>query len=162
MSRHCLSPVCVPFCLLAYLVCLLSVCMIYRLDLPVSTFLPDHRTRREIITVRGQSYFSRLPKYWTTTPYPPGECVLPPDGEGGGGSMFWKTRGIGLPSYSKNLSTTALYRKFETFPEMKLRGLLQNFYSHVLRERFIYSDDLSYLEFPKFPIWKLWIINGNN
>ncbi len=42
-------------------------------------------------------------------PSPPGECVLPPNkgggthspgGEGGGGSIFWKTRDIGLPSYS--------------------------------------------------------------
>ncbi len=52
------------------------------------------------------------------TPSPPGEggeCVLPPNthtggthspgGEGGGGSIFWKTRDIGLPSYSNNLST---------------------------------------------------------
>jgi hypothetical protein len=28
-----------------------------------------------------------------------------PGGEGGGGSIFWKTRDIGLPSYSNNLST---------------------------------------------------------
>ncbi len=28
-----------------------------------------------------------------------------PGGEGGGGSMFWKTRDIGLPSYSNYLST---------------------------------------------------------
>jgi hypothetical protein len=43
----------------------------------------------------------------------PGECVPPPllggrthspGGEGGGGSIFWKTRDIGLPSYSNNLS----------------------------------------------------------
>jgi hypothetical protein len=27
-----------------------------------------------------------------------------PGGEGGGGSIFWKTRDIGLPSYSNNLS----------------------------------------------------------
>ncbi len=50
-------------------------------------------------TVRGQSYFSRLPKYrppplrWGRTDSP--------GGEGGGGSIFWKTREIGLPSYSK-------------------------------------------------------------
>jgi hypothetical protein len=49
-------------------------------------------------------------------PSPPGECVLPPN-KGGGyilagrrggwgrGSIFWKTRDIGLPSYSNNLST---------------------------------------------------------
>ncbi len=28
-----------------------------------------------------------------------------PGGEGGGGSIFWKTRDIGLPSYSSNLSS---------------------------------------------------------
>ncbi len=48
-------------------------------------------------------------------PSPLGECVLPtnngrgshsPGGEVGGGSIFWKTRDIGLPSYSNNLSTT--------------------------------------------------------
>jgi hypothetical protein len=49
-------------------------------------------------------------------PYPPSECVPPPlfvvggrthspGGEGGGGSIFWKTREIGLPSYSNNIST---------------------------------------------------------
>jgi hypothetical protein len=48
-------------------------------------------------------------------PSPPGECVLPPQqwrgvhtrgAEGGGwGSIFWKTRDIGLASYSNNLST---------------------------------------------------------
>ncbi len=63
-------------------------------------------------TVRGQSYFSRLPKYWPPpSPSSPGESVLPPQqrrgvhtrrGErGDGGSIFWKTREIGLPSYSK-------------------------------------------------------------
>ncbi len=68
--------------------------------------------RREIITVRGQSYVSRLPKYWPPPPSPPSEWVLTkaggtnsPGGEGGGGSIFWKTRDIGLPSYSNNLST---------------------------------------------------------
>jgi hypothetical protein len=50
------------------------------------------------------------------SPSPPGEFVVctPPflGGEdtlagrrGGGGSIFWKTRDIGLPSYSNNLST---------------------------------------------------------
>ncbi len=63
-------------------------------------------------TVRGQSHFSRLPKYWPPpSPSPPGECVPPafvaggrtdsPGGEGEGGSIFWKTREIGLPSYNK-------------------------------------------------------------
>jgi hypothetical protein len=55
---------------------------------------------------------------YSPPPSPPGECVLPlphpptkaggthsPGGEGGGGSIFWKTRDIGLPSYSNNLST---------------------------------------------------------
>ncbi len=34
-----------------------------------------------------------------------GERTHSPGGEGGGGSIFWKTRDIGLPSYSNNLST---------------------------------------------------------
>jgi hypothetical protein len=54
---------------------------------------------------------------------PPGECVLPPN-KGGGytlagrkgrrGSIFWKTREIGLPSYSNNIST--LYSDISKFP----------------------------------------------
>ncbi len=43
------------------------------------------------IIVSGQSYFSSLPKH-------------SPGGEGDGGSIFWKTREIGLPSYN-DLST---------------------------------------------------------
>ncbi len=53
-------------------------------------------------------------------PSPPGECVPPPPNKGrgytvytlarrrggwGGGSIVWKTRDVGLPSYSNNLST---------------------------------------------------------
>ena len=72
--------------------------------------------RREIITVRGQSYVLRLPKYWPPTPLSERRVCTPrlccggrthsPGGEGGGGSIFWKTRYIGLPSYSNNLSTS--------------------------------------------------------
>jgi hypothetical protein len=43
-----------------------------------------------------------------TPPSPPGECVPPPPTKaerGVGGSIFWKTRDIGLPSYSNYLST---------------------------------------------------------
>jgi hypothetical protein len=32
-----------------------------------------------------------------------------PGAKGGGGSIFWKTRDIGLPSYSNNLSTVKGY-----------------------------------------------------
>jgi hypothetical protein len=49
------------------------------------------------------------------SPSPPGACVPPafvvggrtysPGGEGGGGSIFRKTRDIGLPSFSNNLTT---------------------------------------------------------
>jgi hypothetical protein len=52
-------------------------------------------------------------------PSPTGECVLRPQqrrggthspgGEGGGGSIFWKSRDIGLPSYSNNLSTENMF-----------------------------------------------------
>jgi hypothetical protein len=61
-------------------------------------------------TVRGQ-YFSRLPKYWPPIPLSARRVCTPrlccggrtdsPGGEGEGGSIFWKTREIGLPSYSK-------------------------------------------------------------
>jgi hypothetical protein len=57
------------------------------------------------------------------SPSPPGECVpVPPllgGGEGedtlagrreGWGSIFWKTRGKGLPSYSINLSTVLAFK----------------------------------------------------
>ncbi len=56
---------------------------------------------------------SRLPNIDPPSPSLPGESVLPPQqrrsvhtrraerGMGGGGSIFWKTREIGLPSYSK-------------------------------------------------------------
>ncbi len=37
-----------------------------------------------------------------------------PGGEGGGGSIFWKTRDIGLGSYSNNLSTTETQRYCDT------------------------------------------------
>ncbi len=71
--------------------------------------------RREIITVRGQSYVSRIPKYWP--PHPPlrptsvyprlccGGRTHSPGGEGGRVSIFWKTRDIGLHSNIYNLST---------------------------------------------------------
>jgi hypothetical protein len=74
-------------------------------------------TRREIITVRGQSYVYRLPKYWPPTPLSARRVCRPPQqrrgvhtrrAERGGWSIFWKTRGIGLPSYSNNLSTAVL------------------------------------------------------
>jgi hypothetical protein len=69
--------------------------------------------RREII-LRGQSYISRLPKYWPPIPLsarrvcpPPATKAVgthSPGGEGDGRSIFWKTREIGLPSYN-DLST---------------------------------------------------------
>ncbi len=69
-----------------------------------------HITRREIITVRGQSYVSRLPKYWPPTPLARRVCPPPSPHtlagrRGGWGSIFWKTRDIGLASHSNNLST---------------------------------------------------------
>ncbi len=78
--------------------------------------------RREIITVRGQSYVSRLPKYWPPIPLTARRVCTPrlcwggggrwhsPDGEGVGGSIFWKTRETGLPSYSKE----SLYARMVT------------------------------------------------
>ncbi len=47
-------------------------------------------------TARGQSYFSRLPKYWPPIPLFSRRVCPPPQqrrgGEGDGGSIFWKTR----------------------------------------------------------------------
>jgi len=64
-------------------------------------------------TLRGQSNVWRLPKYWTPTPSPPGECVPSRfwcggrthslGGEGGGVSIFWKTPDTAL--YSTYVST---------------------------------------------------------
>jgi hypothetical protein len=58
--------------------------------------------------VRGQSYFSRLPKYWPPIPLSARRVCTPAFVAGEdrlagrrGGSLFWKTREIELPSYSK-------------------------------------------------------------
>jgi hypothetical protein len=40
-----------------------------------------------------------------SSPRNKGEGTHSPGGEGDGGSIFWKMRDIGLPSYSNNLST---------------------------------------------------------
>ncbi len=69
-------------------------------------------------------------------PSPPGECVLPPPPtkaggthspgeEGGGGSIFWKTRDIGLPSYSNNLSTSSMILYNKTVPA----GTVESYYA---------------------------------
>ncbi len=77
----------------------------------------DRAIRREIIYCKRAILCLSSSKILTPqppSPSPPGECVLPPNkgggthspgGEGDGGSIFWKTREIGLPSYSNNLST---------------------------------------------------------
>ncbi len=72
--------------------------------------------RREIITVRGQSYVSRLPKYWPPIPLSARRVVLPTqqrrgvhtrrEERGMGGQYFGRrVTYVGLPSYSNNLST---------------------------------------------------------
>ncbi len=73
----------------------------------------DLAERREIIT-RGQSYSSRIPQYWPPIPLSAGRMCTPrlccggrtnsPGGEGDGGSIFWKTRKIGL-AFCNDLST---------------------------------------------------------
>jgi hypothetical protein len=67
--------------------------------------------RRETITVRGRSYFSRLPKNWPPIPLSARRvCSVPPAFVAGGGQTRRAERGmggqyfgreIGLPSYSK-------------------------------------------------------------
>ncbi len=77
---------------------------------PLWAHIRGRYSQSTYFTVRGQSYFSRLPKCWPPSPSPPGECVPPPllrgedrlaERRGGWGSIFWKTREIGLPSYRK-------------------------------------------------------------
>ncbi len=70
-------------------------------------------------TARGQSYFSRLPRYWAPNPLSARRVCPPPatkaggthspGREGDGGSIFWKTREIGLPSYSKICTLWCVY-----------------------------------------------------
>ncbi len=45
-----------------------------------------------------------------TSAFVAGERTHLPGGEGGGGSIFWKRRDIGLASYSNNLSTVSLVK----------------------------------------------------
>jgi hypothetical protein len=86
--------------------------------------------RREIITVRGQSYVSRLPKYWSPTRRvcTPRLCwggrTHSPGEEGDGGSIFWKTRDIGLPSYSNNLSTVEMIMQEPNLKKNMVYGTL--------------------------------------
>ncbi len=73
--------------------------------------------RREIITVRGHAILClSSSKILTPTPLSARRVCTPAFVGGGGGghtrraerglgSIFWKTRDIGLPSYSNNLST---------------------------------------------------------
>jgi hypothetical protein len=51
--------------------------------------------RREIITVRGQSYVSHLPNIDPPSPSPPGECV-PPAFFAGGGHTPGRREGWGI------------------------------------------------------------------
>jgi hypothetical protein len=60
-----------------------------------------------------------LPKYGPPTPLSARRVCTPrlccggrthsPGGEGGGGSIFWKTQDIGLASYCNNLSTLRMH-----------------------------------------------------
>jgi hypothetical protein len=76
----------------------------------------------------------------------PGDCVLPPppppppqqrrgvhtrraERGVGGGSILWKTRDIGLPSYSNNLSTLRI--KYCNYQQPERSKLLQSLYPTV-------------------------------
>ncbi len=86
-------------------------------------YVPTHR--REIITVRGQSYVMRLPKYWPPTPLSARRvCIYPPPllrGEdtlagwrGGWGSIFWKTQDTAL--YSIYIESSLLHIHVDNSP----------------------------------------------
>ncbi len=62
-----------------------------------SLFYAVHYNRREIITVRGQSYVSRLPKYWPPTPLSARRVCPPPlDGRGGEDTLARRRGGWGV------------------------------------------------------------------
>jgi len=61
----------------------------------------------------GRNYQRRLFKSIGGLNFCCGERTHSPGGEGGGGSIFWKTRDIGLASYSNNLSTGGRREKRE-------------------------------------------------
>ncbi len=61
--------------------------------------------RRKIITVRGQSYVLRLPKYWSLNP---GECV-PPSFVAGGGHTRRVERGWGVNILEDARHSSVLY-----------------------------------------------------
>jgi hypothetical protein len=81
-------------------------------------------------------------------PSPPGECVLPPNKGGGvqnrraergmGGSIFWKTIDIGLPSYGNNLSTCRTKRAPHRSSSLQSVSLLCAFSYFLVYVRFIF------------------------
>ncbi len=116
----------------------------------------DHTLRREIISVRSQSYVLRLPKYWP--PHPPLRpvSVSPLCCEGEDTLAGWRG-GWRVNILEDATQDTALYSTYiesslmhctenpmYVFPEKKLRSLSHNFNIHVcICERFIYSHDRS-------------------
>ncbi len=72
--------------------------------------------RRELITVRGQTYVLRLPKSWPPTPLSArwvccGGSKHSLGGEGGGGSIFWKTQDTAL--YSAYIESSLVYSLYD-------------------------------------------------
>jgi hypothetical protein len=94
------------------------------LGYPLISYPYDHHQRGFDIG-RAQSCVLRLPKYWPPTPLSTRRVCPPPapkaggthslGGEGGWGSIFWKTQDIGLASYSNNLSTNIIIFVLETW-----------------------------------------------
>jgi hypothetical protein len=81
-----------------------------------------HITEYIFYCKRAILFFSSSKIVTPPSPSPPGECVLfprprlccegrtdSPGGEGDGVSIFWKTREIGLPSYSKICTLCTTY-----------------------------------------------------
>jgi hypothetical protein len=74
-------------------------------------------SQSKYFSIRGQSYFSRLPKYWPPIPLFARRVCPPPATLAGrrGGWGVKKTREIGLPSYSKICTLWVYFKEKNSF-----------------------------------------------